>query len=538
MTARNPTARGGHRKRGAGRAARIKERSRDSTGEVVRPGQSGGQYRPLSESDIQRIYETALNLLESVGIGDPLPEILHYALPRGCTVDDDNRLHFPRALVEDLIDISAKEYTRFAPDPVNDLEVRGADVLFSTAGEAVTILDFETQRFRPTTLIDLYDATRLADQLEHIHSFGQPFIAADYSGDTFVHDVNIAYTQLAGTKKPFSLGVANVDHIEPLIALFDGYLGEEGGFLKRPFCIFSGCPILSPLRFAKDNAQVVVKVAELGLTCDVAVAPQAGATSPAALAGTLAQCFAETLACLCVVNLVRPGSPINFGMWPFISDLRTGSFSGGSGEEALVTAATVQICNHFGLISCVGTGMTDAKTMDVQAGYEKALTTVTAALAGCNLIGAYPGIVGSLIGQSFEGMVIDNDMIGNVQRILRGIEVTDETLSFDLIKNTVSDTGHYLGSQQTLDLMHSEYLYPNLADRSAPGAWESLDHKNLYEQAHQRVHEMLESYYPTYISAAADARIRSEFPIELDPKVMRNGNGRWRMSERFGEIKN
>ncbi len=499
----------------------------------MRPGLSGGQYRPLSDTDIQRIYETALDLLECVGIGDPLPEILHYALPRGCRVDDDNRLHFPRTLVEDLIGISAKEYTRYAPDPANDLEVRGTDVLFTTAGEAVTILDFETKKFRPTTLIDLYDATRLADQLEHIHSFGQPFIAADYSGDTFIHDVNVAYAQLAGTKKSFSLGVANVDHIEPLIALFDEYLGEEGGFLKRPFCIFSGCPIVSPLRFAKDNAQMLVKVAELGLTCDVAVAPQAGATSPAALAGTLVQCFAETLACLCVVNLIRPGSVINFGMWPFISDLRTGSFSGGSGEEALISAATVQICNHFDLITCVGTGMTDAKTMDVQAGYEKALTTVTAALAGCNLIGAYPGIVGSLIGQSFEGMVIDNDMIGNVQRILRGIEVTDETLSYEVIKNTVSGTGHYLGSQQTLDLMHSEYLYPDLADRSAPGAWESLGNKNLYEQAHERVHEMLESYYPTYINAAADARIRSKFPIELNPNDMRKGNGRWSFGERF-----
>ena len=135
----------------------------------MRPGLSGGQYRPLSDTDIQRIYETALDLLECVGIGDPLPEILHYALPRGCRVDDDNRLHFPRTLVEDLIGISAKEYTRYAPDPANDLEVRGTDVLFTTAGEAVTILDFETKKFRPTTLIDLYDATRLADQLEHIH---------------------------------------------------------------------------------------------------------------------------------------------------------------------------------------------------------------------------------------------------------------------------------------------------------------------------------------------------------------------------------
>jgi trimethylamine--corrinoid protein Co-methyltransferase len=272
---------------------------------------------------------------------------------------------------------------------------------------------------------------------------------------------------------------------------------------------------------------VLVKVAELGLVADVAVAPQAGATAPAALAGTLAQAFAETLACLCVVNLVRPGAAINFGMWPFISDLRTGSFSGGSGEEALVTAATAQLCNHFGFTTSVGAGMTDAKTMDVQAGYEKALTVATAALSGANLVAAYAGTVGSLTGHSFEGMVIDNDMLGNVQRILRGIEVTDETLSYEVIKDTVSGAGHYLGSSQTLELMNSEYLYPEIADRLTPGAWVDEGCKTLYEQAHERVGEMLADYYPDYIDPEADKRIRDHFPIRLRPEDMQPGNGRW-----------
>jgi trimethylamine--corrinoid protein Co-methyltransferase len=508
----------------------VAQRSRRAAGlagKVVRPGLPGGQYRPLRDADISRIYDTALDVLENIGIGDPTPEILHYALPGGCALDEDNRLRFPRSLVEDLIDQSARSYTLYAPDSAHDLEVKDAAVLFCTSGEAVTVLDYASQRFRPTKLVDLYDAARLADQLEHIHNFGQPFIAAEYSEDVFVHDINIAYAELAGTRKSFALGIANVDHLEPIIALFDAYLGKEGGFLKRPFCTFGGCPIVSPLRFGRENAEVMVKLAELGLTADIAIAPQAGATSPAALAGTLAQSFAETLACLCVVNLVRPGSAINFGMWPFISDLRTGAFTGGSGEEALISAATVQLCNHFGFISSIGAGMTDAKTMDVQAGYEKALTVATAALAGGNLVAAYPGIVGSLIGQSFEGMLIDNDMIGNVQRILRGIEVNDETLSYEVIREAVFGSGHYLGNAQTLELMQSEYLYPDIADRVTPGAWEELGRTTLYEQANSRVREMLTDYYPQYISAAADARIRKQFPIRLEQADMQPGNGRW-----------
>lgn len=487
----------------------------------------GGAYQPLSESDIQRISETALDILENIGIGDPIPEILHYALPGGCVLGEDNRLRFPRALVEDLIDISAKEYICYAPDPRYDLEVSGQKVYFCTSGESVSILDYQSQSYRPTRLVDLYDAARLADTLEHIHSFGQPFIAAEYSSDVYVHDMNIAYAELAGTCKSFSLGIAEVEHIEPIIALFDAFLGEEGAFLKRPFCTIGGCPIVSPLRFGEDNARVLVKLAELGMVGDVAVAPQAGATSPAALAGTLAQCFAETLACMAVMNLVRPGAAINFGMWPFISDLRTGAFSGGSGEEALVMAATVQLCNHFGFITSVASGMSDSKTMDAQAGYEKAITNTALALAGGNLIAAYPGIVGSLLGQSFEGMVIDNDMLGNVQRLLRGIEVTDETLSYEVIENTVFGVGHYLNQPQTLELMQKEYLYPEVADRRTPGEWEVSGKEDIYELAHEKVKKTLASYFPDYIEPAADRRIRDNFPIRLAPEDMRAGNGRW-----------
>lgn len=514
-------------RRSGGRSSRHALRAAGAKGQCVQPGLAGGAYKPLSESDIGKINETALDILENIGIGDPIPEILQYALPGGCTLGEDNRLRFPRSLVEDMAAVNATSYVAYAPDPKHDLEVGGDRVYFGSSGESVSILDYQTNNFRPSTLHDLYDAARLADTLEHIHQFGQPFIATEFSEQVFVHDINIAYAQLAGTSKSFSLGIAEVDHVEPVVKLFDTYLGKEGGFLERQFCTIGGCPIVSPLRFGKDNAEVMVKLIELGMVSDVAVAPQAGATSPAALAGTLAQTFAETLACMAVINLVRPGSAINFGMWPFISDLRTGAFSGGSGEEALVMAASAQLCNHYGFITSMACGMTDSKVMDAQAGYEKAITTAALALSGPNLVACYPGIVGSLLGQSFEGMVIDNDMIGSVQRLLRGIEVNDETLSYEVIENTVSGAGHFLGSEQTLELMQTEYLYPEVADRRTPGEWEVTGRQDVVELAHEKVKKVLGSHYPEYIDPAADERIREHFPIRLSRDDMQPGNDRW-----------
>ena len=212
-----------------------------------------------------------------------------------------------------------------------------------------------------------------------------------------------------------------------------------------------------------------METSKLGLINDIAIAPQAGATAPAAMAGTLAQVTAEGLACLAIVNMISPGCPMTFAIWPFISDLRTGAFTGGSGEEALAMSACAQLGRFYDLPTSVAASMTDAKLPDAQAGFEKGITAVTAGLAGANRVLESAGMLGSLMGCSFEALVIDNDMLGMAQRVVAGIEVNDDTLSLEVIRNAALGPGHYLGQPQTLELMETDYLYPELADRSAPG---------------------------------------------------------------------
>ncbi|MFN9954957.1 MAG: trimethylamine methyltransferase family protein, partial [bacterium] len=103
--------------------------------------------------------------------------------------------------------------------------------------------------------------------------------------------------------------------------------------------------------------------------------------------------------------------------------------------------------------------MTDAKCPDNQAGYEKGIAIALAAQAGCNNISDSAGMVGSLMGLSYEALVIDNDMLGTVLRTVRGIEVNEDTLSLEVIRDAVRGEGHYLRQQQTLELMRSEYAY-------------------------------------------------------------------------------
>ncbi|MEM7344413.1 MAG: trimethylamine methyltransferase family protein [Chloroflexota bacterium] len=515
------------RSNGGGRSARHALRQAGPVQRPVQAGMLGGAYKPLTPHDLERIHQAALEVLETVGIGDATPEVNALAIEQGCWLGEQGRLCFPKSLVEDLIAKAAREYVVYSRNPAHaDLHVGGYRVHYATSGEAVTMYDVDQRTYRPSTLIDLYDCGRLVDQLENLHQFGQMVVPTELT-DLYVHDLNVAYALAAGTQKPCEMTFNDVDNIKPAIALFDKVLGGEGRFAERPFLSFGGCPIVSPLRFGEDNLNVLVETSKLGLINDIAIAPQAGATAPAALAGTLVQVTAEGLACLSVVNMIRPGCPMTFAIWPFISDLRTGAFSGGSGEEALVMAAAAQIGRFYDLPTSVAASMTDSKVPDAQAGYEKGITAVVAGLAGANRVLESAGMLGSLMGCSFEGLVIDNDMLGMAQRVLSGVEVTDETLSIDVIRDVALGAGHFLGEAQTLERMESEYLYPDVADRSAPGVWQQSDPKDMLERAQEKARELLSTHYPTYIDRKIDDAIRAEFPIQLAREDMQAGNKRW-----------
>ncbi len=493
---------------------------------AVHAGLAGGRYRPLDQSDQRRINEGVMHVLEHIGMGDPIPILKERALARGCWLDEHGRLRFPRALVEDVIANTPKDIQFLGRDARHDLEIGGNRVHTYGGGEAVNMLDIGASHYRPSTLADVYDAARMVDYLDNIHAFSRLVVATEIA-DQRVCDINTAYASVAGTAKHVALTFNDASHVQPTIEMLQLIAGGEGKWRERPFAHGGGCCVISPLRYGCDNAEVCVESVKFGAPVWVVMAPQAGATAPAALAGAIVQCVAEALAGLLLVDMVEPGFPVIVGAWPFVSDLRTGAFTGGSGEEAVVSAGAAQMINFYGLPSSVGAGMTDAKLPDCQAGYEKALAVALAAQAGCNNISESAGMLGSLMALSLEAMVIDNDMLGAVLRTVRGIEVNDETLSLDVIEQVVHGEGHYLRTGQTLGLMRSEYEYPGLADRRTPGEWEADGSPDIRQRAGERVRQILSSHYPDHIDPATDRKVRDAFPILLPEEYMHPGNTRW-----------
>ena len=453
------------------------------------PGQIGGQYRPLSEADIQAIYDTALRLLSDLGMGEVPPRLTEDLVRCGAHEDGKGRVLMPRSLVEDAIAAAPKTFVLHGRDEDRSIEIGGERVYFGTGGAAVQTLDLDAQSYRPSTLADLHDFTRLQDTLENVSWFTRCCIATDMENN-FDLDVNTAYALIKNTTKPVAMAFTLAEHVAPIVGMFDIAGGGEGSFSKRPFLKAHISPVISPMRYGEDAVDVTYACIEHNIPVSCITAAQSGATAPATLAGFLAQSLAETLASLVMVYAIRPGYPMIFSNWPLVIDLRTGAFAGGGGEIAVMNAASAQISNWLGLPSGIASSMTDAKAIDAQYGAEKALTALAAALGGGNLIYESSGMTAALLGASFEAFVLDNEMHSAIYRTLRGVEVTEESLGYEAICEAILGEGHFLGHDQTYQAMERDYFYPSLADRDPPITWAENGGVDIWEKARVRAREI------------------------------------------------
>ena len=429
------TTPGTRSRRAGGRAARVAARSAplEESLRPIRAGLAGGQYKPLSDDNVARIHEAALDALEEIGLIDAPNSGIEVMTRAGAVLGDDGRLRFPRALVEDMLAIAARGVTLHGRDPKHDLHLIGNNVHFGTAGAAVSVVDPDTGHYRDSTVADLYDAARLVENLDNIHFFQRVMVARDLS-DNLELDLNTIYAACAGTKKHIGTSFCEPDTVAPCIELLHEIAGGEDAWRARPFVSNSNCFVVPPFKFATESCMVMENVIAAGMPVLLLSAGQAGATAPAPIAAAIVQAVAECLAGVVYVNAISPGHPAVFGTWPFVSDLRTGAMSGGSAEQALLTAGCAQMHHFYGLSGGAAAGITDSKLPDMQAGWEQAITNTLAGLSGLNMVYEAAGMHASLLGFCMESLVMGDDVIGQVLRCVRGIDVTEDSVSIETMR--------------------------------------------------------------------------------------------------------
>ncbi len=500
--------------RSGGRAARVALRNAPLAEDLrpVRAGLEGGQYKPLTDADVLRIHNAALDALEQIGLSQAPPSGVEAMTKAGAILGDDGRLRFPRALVEDMLAKAARNITLHGRDPKHDLDLSGNRVHFGTAGAAVHIVDLATNTYRDSTAQDLHDAARITNALDNVHFFQRAMVARDVT-DNLELDLNTIYASCAGTTKHIGTSFSEPDHVAPCMELIHRIAGDEATYRARPFISNSNCFVVPPMKFAEESCIAMEHCIRAGMPVLLLSAGQAGATAPAPIALAIVQAVAECLAGVVYVNAISPGHTAVFGTWPFVSDLRTGAMSGGSAEQALLTAGCSQMHKFYGLPGGAAAGISDSKLPDMQAGWEQGITNVLAGLSGLNMAYEAVGMHASLLGFCLESLVLGDDILGQVMRCVRGIDVTADSTSIEAMKAVCLDgPGHYLGSEQTLQLMQTEYIYPTLGNRMSPKEWGEADKPMLLDKAIERKNDIL-AKAQIQIDPTLDAAIRADYNI-------------------------
>ncbi|MEM2440537.1 MAG: trimethylamine methyltransferase family protein [Candidatus Bathyarchaeia archaeon] len=453
----------------------------------------GNKLEILNSNELYEIHLATLDVLDSVGVKVFSPNALKLLEDAGAVVDKKrNTARIPEHLV--------KEAVKRAPGCVNlygrnwkyKLRLGGDRVYFSMEGTSVFVLDLETGERRASTYEDLERFFRLADALEHVHHASITVKARDIP-----EPVAHVYETLAGFKNTtktidgYTYGqIVAMDTIK-MASIIAG--GEEE-LKKKPMLLGFHNPV-SPLQHSKELTEGLITYAKYRQPVIIAPEDQAGTSAPVTLAGLLVQQNAEVLSGIVIAELANPGAPVLYGTVSTIADMKTGHLAYGSVEAALINVASAQLARYYGLPSRGTGGGTESKVPDVQAGMEKALTLTMAALAGINFIYVAAGALESTLTASYEQAVMDNELCGIIIRALRGIEVNDDTLAVDVIKE-VGPGGYYLAHRHTLKHVRKEHYFPVIFNRQVRDAWESSGSKDLRQIARERAKKLLMEHQP------------------------------------------
>ena len=480
---------------------------------------SGGGFQPLVDDDCETLTQAALDILNDIGMSDA-PETVIELVEKAGGRAQGGRLYFPSELVRQAISGVKRNFTLCGQIPDHDINMSGKSVSVGTGGAAPMIVDMETAEYRPSTLLDLYDAARLTDSLQHIHFFSRSLVARDMP-DNRLLDLNTAYASLAGTQKHILTSASSAESVRDIAALCHEIAGSKDAFRERPFLSLSINHAVPPLRFSDEACDVLITAAEQGIPCHVNTFGQLGASSPVTIAGCVAQTISETLAGLVVAWLANPDGIIIFGPRPMITDLRTGGMAGGCGEQAMLTAASVRVSQYLDLPNSTIAGATDSKAVDAQSGFEKCISVSLAAQTGANMITQSCGMLSGLMACSNEAYVVDNDMLGVILRTLSPIEMSETALNLNAIKSVVAGEGHFLGDPETYKRMQTDFLYPEISDRRSHEEWEADGRPDIRTPAKARARDILASHYPQHLHEELDKRLRDRFDIRLPKHSMK-----------------
>jgi len=476
-------------------------------------------FRVLSDFQVERLYQATLACLERTGVNMLNAEARALLVEAGADAEGV-RVRIPRGLIEDVLELAPRSFRLWERprDGRTERDGRGALEVCATAlgrndpecvhfGPGLTssyFLDPETGERRrsrhgdPKTTAIVCDAL---DNIDYVMGLGliddaRPELAPVYEFAEMV----------SGTGKPVIPWVYSLENLRDIYKIAVALAGDEQSLRERPFFALFATS-LAPLQHTDKRMDTALWAAERGIPVVYMGGGSAGSTAPITGAGALVVCLASGLSGLAAMQLKAPGAAVCIGAVPSAMDLRTARPSYGGPEMSLYSAAFSELARYLGLPFMGTAGASESKILDTQAAIESTVQVLLSGLSSTTLVHDAGFLDCADIG-SLEMLVMTDEIIALARRVLRGIEVSEETLMLDLI-DKVGPGGHFINTRETAKRCREEIWMPTLMDRDPWDSWMAGGRPTMLDRVRERVRVILDTHVPPPLPRGAEGEIEA-----------------------------
>jgi trimethylamine--corrinoid protein Co-methyltransferase len=451
----------------------------------------------LDKELIERIVSEAIDLLDTLGLEVQNENATALLTDHGAKIDPGTgRVTVPEPLVRDAIEKAPGGFALHDVLGNQTHDLSGDKVHFTPGSSGITVLDPDSGEMRTPVTNDLVRFTKLTSRLEYIEAQSTAFITSDVPGS--IQDSYRLFLCLLYGEKPVVTGAFTIESYRLMRDMQLAVRGSAEALAAKPLTIFSCCPT-APLKWSDVTAQNLLDCAADSVPVEYISMPLSGFMAPVTLVGSLVQHTAETLSGVVLSQLANPGCPVLYGGSPAAFDIRYETTPMGAVETQMIDCAYSEIGKYLDIPTQAYIGLSDAKALDAQAGLESSMGVTLAALTGINSVSG-PGMLDFESCVSAEKLVVDNEICGMAQRLIRGIEPREDFPARPHFEEMLEE-GHLLISKHSRKHLKNEHYFPGpVIERANSPRWRAEGKTTLGERASREVRRHLDEYEPSRLA--------------------------------------
>ncbi|MBM3705878.1 MAG: hypothetical protein FJW66_05065 [Actinobacteria bacterium] len=464
----------------------------------------------LDKTELDVIYQTSLDILEKIGVSIEDSELVKMLKNNGCTADDNNVVYIPEKIVEKCLKSTPRGKVRLSGrDPQKDIILEKGQKYPSVISHVLmNYYDELKNQYRTITVSDMKDFITLSDFLGTISGTWMCTLMPDFGRLYTFYEYELA---IRYTTKPVCVSSFEPEAIPPTLELAEAVAGGREELIRRPLTL-AFCEI-SPLTWNKYGCDMLKVSSRWGIQPIITVETPMGDTGAVTFAGNIAQKIAELLSGLVIVQMLQEGLPVAFVVPLETFDMRTAQICLASRPDYVYGLAVGQIEDYLD-IPFISPVSPDSKMLDMQQAYELGFSLLS------RILGNNKCIVIHGLDQTHaicnELLFLMDEMILSGRRMLDGIDVNEETLAFEPLKEVAMKmedsrrNGHFLNHKHTLKWFIKEQVprKDNIIDKYRREKWLEMGSKSFVKRANEKAAEILKSCEPQKLPADIENAIK------------------------------